>query len=90
MNFIKKLFSHQTTIEETYSGLDGEDITQYECEFIRKTLKCCDCGTGTLLEGPSGGCSVNVMCGNENCGSRFNLGPGLIFSARISDKAPLA
>lgn len=31
---------------------------------------CCEC-LGCLLEGPTGGMSVNVMC--SMCGSRFNI-----------------
>ena len=32
--------------------------------------KCADC-EGKLLEGPSGGCNVNVKC--DTCGNRFNI-----------------
>ncbi len=77
-------------IKLMYSSQNREDLTDYERERIRELGKCCDCGQGDLLEGPRGGCSVNVMGRNEECGSRFNLAPGLILAERISDKSPLA
>lgn len=47
--------------------------------------KCPDCG-GALLEGPCGGCSVNVCC--ASCSAKYNLGFGfgsVVFGERISD-----
>lgn len=80
--------------KKSYSHKDGDDLTEYEVDLIRQTatttLKCPDCSVGILLRGPSGGCSVNVKCSNQVCGSRFNLAHGLIFAERISNKSPLA
>ncbi len=45
---------------------------------------CCDC-LGELLEGPSGGANINMIC--SYCGSRFNVCPGMI-AERISIKSP--
>jgi hypothetical protein len=48
-----------------------ENLTPEKTDVFR-TGYCPDCGT-RLLEGPSGGGSINYYCGNEStCGSRFN------------------
>ncbi len=47
---------------------------------------CPDCGDHRLIEGPHGGGCINVYCGNERCGSRFNE-MGLFGVDRISDAA---
>ena len=41
-------------------------------ELFLKHKCCIDCGSTHLLEGPSGGMSQNIKCGN--CGHKFNLG----------------
>ena len=47
---------------------------------------CPDCGS-PLHEGPHGGLSVNWLCPNPKCGSKFNdMGP--FGSERISDRQP--
>lgn len=44
---------------------------------------CPDCKENKFLEGPHGGASVNIMCANDECKSRFNICPGM-FAERIS------
>lgn len=73
----------------TRSSSNDESLTHYEKEFIMEHLKCPDCETGGLLEGPRGGGSTNVLCNNAECGSKFNLALPF-FADRISDKAPQA
>lgn len=51
------------TIEEKTSVEKGE------CPF---------CGHEGFYAGPEGGLCINVMCANDNCCARFNLGPGLV------------
>jgi ribosomal protein L37AE/L43A len=49
---------------------------------------CPDCGQ-PLQEGPHGGLSVNWLCMNPRCGSKFNeMGP--FGSERISDAQPMS
>lgn len=50
-------------------SLDQESIDK-----INETHHCPDCGRGRLLEGPWGGCSVNVKCDNFECRAEFWLG----------------
>lgn len=74
------------TEERTFKNC--EKLTLYEQGFIEKN-GCPDCGGDKLLIGPSGGLSQNIMCGNQACGSRFNvMGPFGV--ERISDAKPLA
>jgi hypothetical protein len=47
--------------------------------------KCADC-EGLIYEGPQGGGSINFLCGNEKCGSKFNYA---LSWERISEIAPL-
>lgn len=47
-----------------------DDLDDAAFRRLQKTRKCPDCGGG-LLEGPSGGCSINVTC--DKCGHRFNI-----------------
>jgi len=66
---------------------DGEALTADE--VARFHAGCCpDCGAEGLLEGPHGGLSINVYCGDDaGCGSRFNcMGPFGI--ERISAASP--
>jgi hypothetical protein len=54
------------------SSFGNDDLTAWECEFIaRNWMKCPDCEKGDLLQGPSGGCSVNVLC--DLCGAELNI-----------------
>jgi hypothetical protein len=71
---------------------DRERLTDDELAFIVESAKagqpaCPDCGRAPLLEGPSGGLSVNVYCGNDECGSRFN-DMGAFGWERITDASP--
>lgn len=61
-----------------------------------KGAHCPDCGNEIFYYGPHGGACQNVMCANDDCGSRFNLAPfddgwrGAPFVAdRISEPSPL-
>jgi hypothetical protein len=63
----------------------GESCTEEESKMVGSHL-CPDCG-GPLYDGPCGGLSINMYCGNQKCGSRFNeMGP--FGSDRISDASP--
>lgn len=65
---------------------DGERLDPKELRLFELGT-CPDCQTNRLLEGPHGGLSVNVYCGNPACGSRFNdMGP--LGVDRISDAQP--
>lgn len=41
--------------------------------FMQEKMRCPYCKS-ELYEGPSGGASVNMFCGNPDCNSRFNVG----------------
>lgn len=47
--------------------------------------KCADC-EGLLYEGPCGGGSINYLCGNDRCGSKFNMA---LSWERISQPSPM-
>jgi hypothetical protein len=64
---------------------DGEQLTPHEVSFIKRGL-CPDCEHPELLEGPSGGSTLLIKCGNAECDSRFNISPFGI--DRISDVKP--
>lgn len=70
------------------SSKNGELLTKWETDYIVKNQKCPDCSTGELLEGPSGGMSVNIMC--DKCGSKFNWSRffNVFIAERISDRSP--
>jgi len=84
-----KLFS-----KPELSSTKGSRLTAHEKKHLEGCLKrggiltCPDC-KGALLEGPSGGMSLNCCC--DECGSEFNLsfwGDQAVFCERISDKGP--
>jgi hypothetical protein len=50
--------------------MDAEKLTREE-EIVFRMGQCPDCG-GTLKEGPSGGMSINMLCGGLG-ESRFNF-----------------
>jgi len=55
---------------------------------ILKKNKCPDCGGNALIEGPHGGATINMYCGNPKCRSAFNFLPaGQGYADRIG-KAP--
>lgn len=57
------------------TSLAGAKLSEREESIIVKST-CPDCGHHPLMEGPHGGLSVNVHCGNPECGSKFNfMGP---------------
>jgi hypothetical protein len=62
--------------KEVQQNKDGFNLNPLAQHFQRK-MRCPDCGGG-LLEGPSGGLCVNVMC--DGCGNKFNIG---IFCGRV-------
>jgi len=67
-----------------------KDLKQWEKILLNFTI-CPDCKQEGFLEGPHGGDAVNIQCANPECGSRFNVVPGVIgFSQRISEPQPLA
>jgi len=59
----------------------GEDLTKDEACCITYSARCPDCN-GFLLRGPSGGASVNMLCGI--CPSRFNMADGYPMGERIT------
>jgi len=63
---------------------DKQRITKWVMKNI-----CPDCGGKGFYEGPSGGISQNILCGNADCGSRFNF-MGELGVERISDPSPNA
>lgn len=70
---------------ETRTQQKGEKLSESELVLLQRG-HCPDC-LEKVVEGPSGGMSINFYCGSEDCGSRFNdMGP---FGAdRISDASP--
>lgn len=57
-----------------------KELDKHERDIIFVCGACPDCGHQGFLEGPSGGCSTNIMCGG--CGSKFNVCPPF-FAERI-------
>ena len=57
-------------------------LTEEEKKKLLKKGTCPDCQGDKFLEGPHGGASVNIMCANDECKSRFNVCPGM-FAERI-------
>lgn len=67
--FLKQLFTKNPPEEHT--DKIGETLTPWECAKLAKSF-CPDCGHyNSLLEGPTGGMSVNTLC--EHCHSEFNI-----------------
>ncbi len=89
-----------STVESIFlrSSKRGENLTRDEIVYINTWIKervgsgCPDCQQGELMEGPSGGFSMNVQC--SHCGSKFNFsfafgGQGQVFEVqRISEVSP--
>ncbi len=85
LNFFKKWWSRKLPVERSLK--DGEDLTAWERDQIRRTGRCPDCG-GELRQGPHGGMAINHLC--LRCSSEFNLtfiGEAVI-GERISDAGP--
>lgn len=75
------------------STKDREKLTEDEMKVVYDKENCPDCEVGPLVEGPSGGLSINRYCINKDCGSRFNdMGPfgWERISARSPNKPPEA
>lgn len=71
----------------------GETLSDAELALMVNKLQadepaCIDCFTGMLLMGPSGGSSVNLMCSNKLCGSRFNVSLPF-FGERLTEASPM-
>jgi hypothetical protein len=71
----------------TRSSKEGDRLTDYEQDTIRRTGNCPDCG-GRLKEGPHGGMAVNQIC--LGCHSEFSLTMigNAVIGERISDAGP--
>ncbi len=69
------------------SSKEQDRLTEWECEEIRRTGGCPDCG-GPFQEGPHGGLAVNYIC--LSCHSEFNLTfiAEAVIGERISDRGP--
>lgn len=57
-------------------------LTRFEFHWLKWRVNhgfpsCIDCEEGDLIQGPSGGISMNVRCNNKLCGSEFNVHGGL-------------
>lgn len=89
MKIFSRLFKSKQT-KKTLSSKYGDNLTKYEIALIIKNRLCPDCGKGELLDGPRGGCSINVLCSNDTCASKFNLSFGyetIIAADRISERS---
>jgi predicted Zn finger-like uncharacterized protein len=70
-----KMFPKES-IQKTKSR-DGEKLTKWEKDFIWKNIEkdghiiCPNCESAYMVEGPSGGMSVNIRC--PNCGQGINF-----------------
>lgn len=77
---LKAIFFPDKRVSPTTSN-DGDHLSPSEELKFYKGL-CPDCSNReSMLEGPSGGGSINVLC--KNCHSEFCVGIGVM---RISDK----
>ncbi len=82
---LRKWLSRKRKVER--SSHDGDDLTAWEQDQIRRTGRCPDCG-GELRQGPHGGMAINHLC--LKCSSEFSLtfiGEAVI-GERISDPGP--
>jgi len=80
-NPFKNIFQRTKAIiakePEKTKSVDGQKLTEWEKDFIWKQLKkdgtitCTNCESGKMLEGPSGGMSVNIRC--PECGQGINI-----------------
>ena len=66
-------FQHAGTPRPKAEEQMKEDQGQKDIAAINKAT-CPDCGSGHMLQGPSGGMAVNVAC--ESCLMEFNVGIG--------------
>lgn len=89
MDFFRKLFAlivHPKSLVTKATSKNGERLTDYESRFTHQN-KCPDCRGAGFYEGPDGGGSINVVCANEDCSSRFNI-MGPFGVKRISNPSP--
>jgi hypothetical protein len=64
----------------------GQPLSRGEETLFRTRAACPDC-LEPVCEGPHGGLSINYICSNASCGSRFNdTGPFGV--DRITDASP--
>jgi hypothetical protein len=57
------------------------DLTPAESKFLNTDnghsgLTCIFCACPEFFEGPSGGMSLNIKCGNPKCAAKYNITPG--------------
>lgn len=71
-------------VHELGDQVSYPELTQSDVDCLNKN-KCADCEQ-PLFEGPQGGGSMNFICGNEKCGSKFNYA---LSWERISEIAPM-
>ena len=78
MNWIKK-FKKLVVKSPKVLSKNGERVTEWELEFFEKErkesgyLKCPNCESDYLYDGPEGGMSQNIRC--HTCGQGYNLSP---------------
>jgi len=82
---IRSIKKSLTKDEPERSFKDGDQLTEWEDNFLKEKALCPDCERGRLSKGPCGGGSQNLRC--DYCGSRFNF-HGLFTTDRISDACP--
>lgn len=76
---IKEVFGSKPKWDRPNNG-SLTDLTQEQVEFMWENSQCPYCHS-SLFEGPSGGLSMNMFCGNPDCDSRFNITlPGFVAS----------
>lgn len=78
MNIFKKL--KKVVHNPKVSSKDGESITDWENDFLNKSVKkhkgkwmCPNCESDFLCDGPEGGMSQNIRC--RTCGQGYNVSP---------------
>lgn len=88
MNFLSKIIDHlQASGKLFYKAMtetfavpkpkwvrpdEPGNLTPEQALFLREHAACPYCHS-PIYEGPEGGLSVNVFCGNPDCDSRFNV-----------------
>lgn len=81
----------RTEKEKLNNMLGPDDADGMKVKRAIRNNRCPDCNGKGFLEGPSGGININIMCANDECGSKFNIagfGGELIYAERISEPQP--
>lgn len=84
--FTKNSIKDSIKDSSSRTAKDGEKLTDWEIDHWNNSC-CPDCGEKNLLSGPEAPGCINVKCGNDECGSKFN-DMGMFGVHRISDAMP--